>query len=116
VLNAPGCEVRVSVDHDGTVVLRVIGELDLATIGVLQDALESLPLIGQQRVVLDVTDVDFISAAAVRVALEAQQRLALQGGQLMLRGPSALLMRVLRAADVADEFEILPRDDFGSMS
>jgi anti-anti-sigma factor len=106
VLNAPGCEVRVSVEDDGTVVLRVVGELDLATISVLRDALTSLPDIGQQRVVLDVTELEFMSAAGIRVALEAQRRLSGRGGQLVLRGPSALLMRVLSAADVEHEFEI----------
>jgi anti-sigma B factor antagonist len=106
VVHVPGCEVRVSVDADGTVVLCVVGELDLATIGALRDAFESLPLIGAQRVVLDVADVGFLSAAGIRVALEAQRRLAEHGGQLVLRGPSALLMRVLRAADVEHDFEI----------
>jgi anti-sigma B factor antagonist len=106
VLNAPGCEVRVSVDGDGTIVLRVVGELDLATIAVLQDAFASLPLIGQPRVVLDVSGLEFISAAGIRVALEAQRRLAGHGGQLVLRDPSALLMRVLEAAEIDHEFEI----------
>ncbi len=96
----------MSVDDDGTVVLRVVGELDLATIGVLQDALASLPQIGELRVVLDVSDLAFMSAAVVRVALDAQRRLARDGGRLVLRGPSALLMRVLEAAEVDHEFEI----------
>jgi anti-anti-sigma factor len=116
VLNAPGCEVRVSVEDDGTVVLRVVGELDLATITVLRDALRSLPDIGQQRVVLDVTELEFMSAAGIRVALEAQRRLAERGGQLVLRGPSALLMRVLSAAAVEHEFEIDGDGDGASTS
>jgi anti-anti-sigma factor len=103
----------VSVDHDGTVVLCVVGELDLATINVLSDALASLPLIGEQRVVLDVTELEFMSAAGIRVALEAQRRLARDGGQLVLRGPSALLMRVLQAAEVEHEFEIDRQGDGG---
>jgi anti-sigma B factor antagonist len=111
LLNVPGCEVRVSVDDDGSIVLRVAGELDLATISVLRDALDSVPEIGVRRVVLDVTKLEFISAAGVRIALEAQRRLARHGGQLVLRGPNALLMRVLRAAEVESEFQIdQPRD------
>jgi anti-anti-sigma factor len=106
LLNVPGCDVRVSVDDDGSIVLRVAGELDLATISVLRDALESVPEIGVDRVVLDVTQLEFISAAGVRVALGAQRRLARHGGQLVLRGPNPLLMRVLQAADVDHEFLI----------
>src|SRR4051812_28107305 len=94
-LSVSGCEVRVSVDDDGCVVLRVIGELDLATVSVLRDAFYSAPLIGTRCVVLDVAELEFISAAGLRVALEAQQRLASQGSRLVLRGPNALMMRVL---------------------
>ncbi|MDQ1520083.1 MAG: anti-sigma factor antagonist [Actinomycetota bacterium] len=106
-----GCEVRVSVDDDGGIVLHVVGELDLATVSVLRDALSSLPQIGARRVVLDVSELAFISAAGVRVALEAQRQLARDGGQLVLRGPSALLMRVLQATEVDQEFEIDKRRD-----
>jgi anti-anti-sigma factor len=111
VLKVPGCEVRVSFDDDGGIVLRVVGELDLATVSVLRDALSSIPAIGERRVVLDVSELAFISAAGVRLALEAQRRLARDGGQLVLRGPSALLMRVLQAAEVDQEFEIDERRD-----
>jgi anti-sigma B factor antagonist len=105
-VNIPGCEVHVSVEDDGGIVLRVVGELDLATIAVLQDAFESVPLIGAPRLVLDVTDLAFISVAGVRVALDAQRRLARHGGRLVLRGPNSLMLRVLRAAQVDEEFEI----------
>ena len=105
-MNDLGCEVHVSVDGDGSLVLRVVGELDLATISVLRDALASVPLIGQRRVVLDVSDLTFISAAGVRVALDAQRVLSRHGGQLVLRGPSSLFLRVLRAAEVENAFVI----------
>jgi anti-sigma B factor antagonist len=105
-MNDLGCEVHVSVDADGSIVLRVVGELDLATTSVLRDALESIPLIGGSRVVLDLGDLTFISAAGLRIALDAQQRLSEHGGRLVLRGPRPLVLRVLRAADVEDAFEI----------
>jgi anti-sigma B factor antagonist len=105
-VNDLGCEVHVSVDADDSLVLRVVGELDLATASVVRDAFESVPLIGQRRVVLDLGALTFISAAGVRVALDAQKRLSRHGGRLVLRGPNPLVVRVLRAAGVEDVFEI----------
>ena len=105
-VNIPGCEVYVSVDDDGGIVLRIVGELDLATVAVVRDAVESVPLIGVPRLVLDVTDLSFISAAGVRVALDAQRRLTQHGGRLVLRGPNALVRRVLQATRLDDQFEI----------
>jgi anti-sigma B factor antagonist len=105
-VNIPGCEVHVSTDDDGGVVLRVVGELDLATVAVLRDAVDSIPLIGVRLLVLDVTHLSFISAAGIRVALDAQHRLARSGGRLVLRGPNALMRRVLQAAGLDDQFEI----------
>jgi len=101
-----GCEVHVSVGPADDVVLRVVGELDLATAPTLEGAFNSLSSIGARRVVLDVSELSFISAAGVRVAVTAQRRLASQGNQFMLRGAQPLLLRVLHATDLHHEFQI----------
>jgi anti-anti-sigma factor len=105
-MSIPGCEVHVSVDADDGVVLRVVGELDLATAPTLEGAFNSLSSFGARRVVLDVSELSFISAAGVRVALTAQRRLASQGNQFLLRGVQPLLLRVLHATDLQHEFQI----------
>jgi anti-anti-sigma factor len=101
--------VRVSFDDDGSIVLRIVGEIDLATVSVLRDALNSVPPTDAARVVLDVSGIDFIGAAGVRVFLEARQRLAHARRDLVLRGPSPMLMRVLEAIEVDREFHIEQR-------
>jgi anti-sigma B factor antagonist len=101
-----GCEVRVSVDDDGGIVLHVVGEIDLATLPLLRDAFDSIPEIGVRRVVLDLRGVTFFGAGAVRVALQAQERLSAEGADLVLRAPNPFVMRVLVAAGVDHEFRI----------
>jgi anti-sigma B factor antagonist len=103
----------VSAAADGGVVVRVVGELDLATAPEVQHRLAGLALAAERRVVLDVQDVTFLSAAGVRVLLDAHDRVAAHGGRLVLRSPSRLVQRVLQAAGVGDVLPVERLDGDG---
>jgi anti-sigma B factor antagonist len=86
----------------GELVIRVSGELDLATVDVLRDALQRAEAADARRIVLDLSGLDFIDARGVHVVLEAEARSRSDGLRLALvRGPDHV-QRVFVLAGVAD--------------
>ncbi|MEU8300691.1 STAS domain-containing protein [Micromonospora sp. NPDC048909] len=85
--------VQVSVAEHG-VDVRAIGEVDIATVGVLRSALWSAPARPVLR--LDLSGVRLLSAAGVRAIFAAHLRIRAQGGELVLVDPDPVVTRVLR--------------------
>lgn len=74
--------------------LRVVGELDLATLGILQSSVDGLPDAVVQ-VTLDLSDLEFIDSSAIATILGMHRRLEADHRELVLRSPCPLVRRVL---------------------
>ncbi|RKN15296.1 anti-sigma factor antagonist [Micromonospora musae] len=85
--------VHVSV-RDESVDVRAVGEIDIATVGVLRSALWAAPSRSVLRV--DLSGVRLLSAAGVRALAAAHLRVRAQGGELVLVDPAPVVARVLR--------------------
>ena len=87
-----------------TLVLRVTGELDLATVPHLEEALRKVE--GRaERVVIDLRPTEFLDSTALRVLLRANAEADGRGYELgLVPGPPA----VDRAFDVAGVKGVLP--------
>jgi anti-sigma B factor antagonist len=84
---------------DGATVIFVQGEIDVATAGRLRDAVE--PHMGpEQTIVLDLSGVEFMDSACIKVLVQARGRLTEDGGSLILRNPSRVAHRLLTVAGV----------------
>lgn len=94
--NAPVLlRTEMVVDGDATVV-RIAGELDLATAPDLTALLDSAALRpGIGTLILDLGDVEFVDAAGVAALLQARARCADHQITLRLRGVHARVRRVL---------------------
>jgi anti-sigma B factor antagonist len=102
-----GCEVLQATDMvTGDPVLRVIGEVDAATAPVFEDALLSVPTNRGRTLVVDLAQVGFMSAAGLRLLIDAKMRWEATGRSLRLRRPSPGVLMVLRAAGVEHLFSI----------
>ncbi len=66
----PGCEVEWTV---GSPVMCVFGELDHATTWILAKVLDRALLTGVRPLLLDMSEVTFMDASAVRVLVHAQK-------------------------------------------
>ena len=83
--------------EDGVTVINVRGEIDMATCERLRDAIE--PHLGpNQRIVLDLSQVQFMDSSSLHVLEHARGTLTADGGSLILRNPSDAARRVLTAA------------------
>lgn len=79
-------------NHAGVTILRLDGELDLASSPGLSNAVQQAFEGTAQTVVLDMAGVGFIDSTGVRTLLEAQH---LAGRDLVLMAPSTAVTRVL---------------------
>ena len=77
------------------IVLPLAGELCIAELPAVRAHLETVISGGARQIVLDLTEVTLVTAAALRVFETTQQRLEGVGGSLTLRNPSPLARRVL---------------------
>ncbi|SCF15061.1 STAS domain-containing protein [Micromonospora chokoriensis] len=97
-------DVQVSMG-DQVVVMRVSGEIDIATVAAFRSALWSAP--ARRVLQLDLSDLRLLSAAGVRTLLAAHLRVRACGGELVLVDPSPVVARVLRASGLHRVMPIL---------
>jgi anti-sigma B factor antagonist len=101
-------------DSEGMLV-RVRGELDLASAPDLETALGQAAEASATSVTLDLTECTFIDSATLRVILAGATRVEASGGTLSLVAPEHGVRRVLEIADVGARVTIretleTPRD------
>jgi len=94
---------------DEATIIKVRGEIDMATAGRLRDAIE--PHMGpKQTIVLDLSEVEFMDSSALKVLVQARGRLTEDGGSLVLRNPSRSAHRLLTVAGATELLEADARD------
>lgn len=86
---------RTSTGALGAARLRLVGELDVATLARTEHRLEEVLRTGAREVVVDVSDVAFMDVRTLRLLLRADARLRARGGRLRLRAPSRQVRRLL---------------------
>ena len=94
---------------EGATLIRVRGEIDMATCERLRDAIE--PHLGPaQRLVLDFSGVEFMDSSCLKVLVQARGALTADGGSLVLRNPSQMARRLLNATELQDMLDDDARD------
>jgi anti-anti-sigma factor len=83
-------------------VLRLHGEVDCLSSPYLRGVLDASIDAGHCDVVLDLTALEFMDAAGLRVIANAADRLELMGGTLAIRSPSELVRRMLEISGMTD--------------
>lgn len=93
---------------DHTVVVRVVGELDVAASPILRDALlELIEGQGNLSLRLELRDMGFIDSTGIGVLVGALRRVRDKGGDLTLANPRPSTMRVLEIAGLVEIFQIV---------
>ena len=84
--------------ESGRAVLRVGGELDAATAGMLGDAIRSASGESTTEVVIDFGALEFIDSSGLSVLVAAHKRLGKAGAGLRIQGASPAVTRVFAIA------------------
>jgi anti-anti-sigma factor len=88
----------MSVDS-AEVVFAISGEIDIATAPQLWERVASTVSKGTKRLVLDLTDMDFIDASGISVIVRARPLLA-DDAQIVLRRPNRLARKVFEIVEL----------------
>jgi anti-sigma B factor antagonist len=87
-------------------VLRVAGDVDLATSGDLRATLTELVERGTRLMVIDISRVDFFDSSGLKVLDDVQRAVRARGGDIALVCPQERLLRLFRITGLADRFAI----------
>jgi anti-sigma B factor antagonist len=94
--NQSGPQFDVSVEHAGTTaIVRLAGELDLATAPELAEVLHGLDG-ACQRIILDLTGLEFIDSTGLRLAVTEHGRAGAEGFEFVIAGAAGPVLKVLR--------------------
>ena len=100
-------ELNVSTaSQGGHAVVTASGELDLYTAPRLQTALAGLLRENVDRVVVDLSGVEFCDSTGMNVLLAAMKRLKEQGGTLELAAPRPAVKRILQVTGLDTVFDV----------
>ena len=91
------------VERGGEVLLS--GEIDLAAKAELRSVLDAV-LVRDGRLVVDLTAVSFIDSSGIEALCMARRRAERSGATVVLRSPTAIVMRALEVTGVAPLFHI----------
>jgi anti-sigma B factor antagonist len=99
--------LRVEVERrNGRAAVRAVGELDLASVGELGDAIDRA---GTARaVVLDLAGITYFDASGVRLLRRAHDEASARGSSFRVRRASPIVRTVL---ELVDELDLLDDDD-----
>lgn len=96
-----------SVHHDANrSILTLEGELDMATVGVFEEALSELEL-SARTIVIDLRPLTFVDCSGLHSFISAQKRLASQGGRLMFTRGSREMDRLFSLTGLNGVFEFV---------
>ena len=87
-------------------VVTVAGRVDSATAPELENALKQLVDGSQNRLVLDLAGVDYMSSAGLRAMVSTLKSVKRNNGDLRLANPSSRVGEVLRLAGLTSIFSI----------
>jgi anti-sigma B factor antagonist len=86
--------------------IRVEGELDLAVAERFEAALERA-LASHEQILVDLSACEFLDASALVILRRAQRRLRERGSQLLLRGASGQVRRILSITGLSENGRVL---------
>ncbi|MGH3784047.1 MAG: STAS domain-containing protein [Pseudonocardiaceae bacterium] len=88
--------------------VRLRWELDLNTAPHLEQLLDRLRRDGHRQIILDLSGLEFLSAAGLTVFLRADQALRAVGGRVVLTRPTRMARRVLAITELDAILSIQP--------
>ncbi len=101
--------MEISFDHHGHVTVAAIaGSLDALTAPQLIEALNQIIAEGHNRLVADMSRVDYTSSAGLRALLGALKEARTQGGDLRLAGAQESVKKVLELSGFTSILKFFP--------
>ena len=94
-------------EHGGTVHVSLRGELDISSAPRLQDDLARVEADEPERIVLDLSGLDFMDSTGLRLLIGADSRARNAGRRLIVIQGNEMVQRVLRVTRLDERLEIV---------
>jgi anti-anti-sigma factor len=94
------------VDHDGILIVSPEGRIDTTTSGSVEHAIRQLVDSGQRNLLVDLSSVEYISSAGLRVFLQVAKRMRDLRGTLVLSGMTEPVRQVFQLAGFMPLFRV----------
>ena len=98
--------VRIE-QHGDSLVVRALGELDIATANSLDEELRRVWYCDASPILLDLGEVDFLDSVGVRSLLAAAKYSRETGNRLRIRPDSAAVRRVITVSGLEDSLPLV---------
>jgi len=107
-LTAPA-EFAITDAHraDGSVLLTIAGELDIATVPVVRERLSDLTEAGARRLVVDLRDVSFMDSTGLAAFIHAKMRLGDEGHMTLVMEPDSYARLIFEVAGLVGVLEVV---------
>ena len=103
-----GPQFDIAVERAGTTaIVRLAGELDLATAPALRDRLCAAIDAGRHRLVVDLSAVSFLDSVALATIVHAKRRLPEEGRMALVIEPSSYVMLVFESGGLPSVLDIV---------
>jgi anti-sigma B factor antagonist len=92
---------------DGSVLLTITGELDIATVPVVRERLTALTDGGARRIVVDLRDVSFMDSTGLAAFIHAKMRLGDRGHMTLVMEPDSYARLIFEVAGLVGVLEVV---------
>jgi anti-sigma B factor antagonist len=100
----PRAPFEIESAHDGqTGRLTLLGELDIATVPRVEEAVDAILQGGTQRLTVDLGGLGFVDSSGLRLFIVLQQRSGAEGWELALTRPQPQALKVFRLSGVEED-------------
>jgi anti-anti-sigma factor len=103
---APSMRVEAQQIDDATTLLAVHGELDVATVDTLVEALGAQAAGDSRRVVVDLAGVSFLDSTAMAALAEGRDRIVAAGGSFALVTPDDHQRRLFHLTELIERLRV----------
>lgn len=93
-------------NENGVQIIRLAGRLDAPAVPETEKVFRSVIHGGAQRVMLDLSGVEYISSSGLRLAIMLLKAIERAGGQLAFCSPSPFVSEVFSITHLSDRFDV----------
>ena len=101
---SPTATVESTIDGSRASVIRISGELDLASVPGIESEIQPAVEAAPERVVFDLSGVTFMDSSGIAMLLRVAKRVS----EVEIRDPSAAVRRIIEATGLADVLRVKP--------
>ena len=102
-----GRNLRIEVaDTTSPTMMVLTGEIDISTAGRVREALIAISSSGENKVVVDMTNVTFMDSTGLAALVGPLKRFRSMNGQIVLRSPARPVRKVLEISGLTRVFTI----------